>query len=109
MFHFYSFSAMELASEVTLPEMVVEVTVLLLSCCGTVLANIMVLVNVTIKEKLHAPTYFYYLSLAVSDLILGKNTLITIFVLLCLLRLVYTGNSVFVALKLQPAGISSQF
>ena len=53
--------------------MIAEVTVLLVSCCGTVLANIMVLINVTIKEKLHAPTYYYYLSLAVSDLILGKN------------------------------------
>lgn len=55
--------------------MIIEVTVLLISCCGTVLANIMVLVNVTMKEKLHAPTYFYYLSLAASDLILGKSTL----------------------------------
>ena len=64
---------MEHSSEVSLPEMIAEVTVLLVSCCGTVLANIMVLINVTIKEKLHAPTYYYYLSLAVSDLILGKN------------------------------------
>lgn len=64
---------MEQSSEASLPEMIVEVTVLLISCCGTVLANIMVLVNVTMKEKLHAPTYFYYLSLAASDLILGKK------------------------------------
>ena len=64
---------MEHSSEASLPEMIAEVTVLLVSCCGTVLANIMVLINVTIKEKLHAPTYYYYLSLAVSDLILGKN------------------------------------
>ena len=60
-------------SEASLPEMIAEVTVLLVSCCGTVLANTMVIINVTIKEKLHAPTYFYYLSLAVSDLILGKK------------------------------------
>lgn len=62
---------MEHSSEASLPEMIAEVTVLLVSCCGTVLANTMVLINVTIKEKLHSPTYFYYLSLAVSDLILG--------------------------------------
>ena len=66
---------MEHSSEASLPEMIAEVTVLLVSCCGTVFANIMVLVNVTINEKLHAPTYFYYLSLAVSDLILGKKTI----------------------------------
>ena len=64
---------MEHSSEASLPEMIAEVTVLLVSCCGTVLANTMVLINVTIKEKLHSPTYFYYLSLAVSDLILGKK------------------------------------
>ena len=65
---------MEQSSEASLPEMVAEVTVLLVSCCGAVLANIMVLITVSFKEKLHAPTYFYYLSLAVSDLILGKKT-----------------------------------
>lgn len=65
---------MEHSSEASLPEMIAEVTVLLVSCCGAVLANIMVVINVTFKEKLHAPTYFYYLSLAVSDLLLGKKT-----------------------------------
>lgn len=64
---------MGLASEATLAETVVEVTLLLFSCCGTVLANIMVLIVVATKEKLQAPTYFYYLSLAVSDFILGKE------------------------------------
>ena len=73
MFHFFSFSKMGLASEATLAETVVEVTLLLFSCCGTVLANIMVLIFVATKEKLQAPTYFYYLSLAVSDFILGKE------------------------------------
>ena len=73
MFHFFSFSKMGLASEATLAETVVEVTLLLFSCCGTVLANIMVLIVVATKEKLQAPTYFYYLSLAVSDFILGKE------------------------------------
>ena len=65
---------MEHSSEASLPEMIAEVTVLLISCCGTVLANIMVVISVSIREKLHAPTYYYYLSLAVSDLILGKKT-----------------------------------
>lgn len=73
MFHFFSFSKMGLASEATLAETVVEVTLLLFSCCGTVLANIMVLIVVATKEKLQAPTYFYYLSLAISDFILGKE------------------------------------
>ena len=62
---------MEQSSEASLPEVGVEVTILLISCCCTVLANIMVFVAVTMKEKLHTPTYFYYLSLAASDLILG--------------------------------------
>ena len=53
-------------------EVAVEVTILLISCCGTILGNVMVLVAVVMKEKLHSPTYFYYLSLAASDLILGK-------------------------------------
>ena len=65
---------MEPSSEASLPEMIAEVTMLLISCCDAVLANIMVVITVTFKEKLHAPTYFYYLSLAVSDLILGKKT-----------------------------------
>lgn len=69
---------MEHSSEASLPELIAEVMLLLISCCGTVLANIMVLVIVTIKEKLHAPTYFYYLSLAVSDLILGKKTFLAL-------------------------------
>ena len=64
----------EQSSEASLPELIIEVTILLISCCGTVLANIMVVINVAMKEKLHAPTYFYYLSLAISDLILGKKT-----------------------------------
>ena len=64
----------EHSSEASLPELIVEVTILLISCCGTVLANIMVVINVAMKEKLHVPTYFYYLSLAISDLILGKKT-----------------------------------
>lgn len=62
---------MEQSSEASLPELTVELSILLLSCCGTVLANIMVLLSVAVKEKLHTPTYLYYLSLAVSDLILG--------------------------------------
>ncbi|XP_022789258.1 rhodopsin-like [Stylophora pistillata] len=62
---------MERTTGATLPELVVEVILLLLSCCGTVLANFVVIVVVATKEKLHAPTYFYYLSLAVSDFILG--------------------------------------
>jgi len=62
---------MEQSSEASLPELVVEVTTLFISCCGTVLANIMVIIAVAMKEKLHTPTYFYYLSLAASDLILG--------------------------------------
>ena len=65
---------MEESSEASLPAMIAEVTVLLISCCGTVLANIMIVINVSVKEKLRSPTYFYYLSLAVSDLILGKKT-----------------------------------
>lgn len=63
---------MEQSSEASLPELAIEVTILLISCFGTVLANIMVLVAVAMKEKLHTPTYFYYLSLAASDLILGE-------------------------------------
>ena len=62
---------MEQSSEASLPELTVEVSILLLSCCGTVFANIMVLLSVAVEEKLRTPTYFYYLSLAVSDLILG--------------------------------------
>lgn len=63
---------MERYREESFLEVAVEVTILLISCCGTILGNVMVLAAVVIKEKLHTPTYFYYLSLAASDLILGK-------------------------------------
>ena len=63
---------MEPYRQESFPEVAVEVAILLISCCGTILGNVMVLVAVVMKEKLHSPTYFYYISLAASDLILGK-------------------------------------
>lgn len=64
---------MEYLSEVSLLEMIVEVMVLLVFCCGVVFVNIMVVINVIFKEKFYVLIYFYYFSFVVFDLLLGKK------------------------------------
>ena len=62
----------ELSSKSITVEVVFEVALLTVICLGSLVTNGLVIFVVSRRERFHTPKYFYYLSLAVADLILGK-------------------------------------
>ena len=61
----------ELAPEGLTLEVTVDVVLLAVICLGSLGTNGLVIFVVTCRESFHTATYFYYLSLAAADLILG--------------------------------------